>query len=105
MVAAFSDAALPPRGDARVLVCAHLRLAPDGFRLGAEGGFSVGCVAADRDRRNREDCFQHLAFWRFAANANFGRPRRPRPDGFGWGDDASAVTGLAWGIPCQAAFV
>ena len=46
------------------LVCAHLRLAAAGFRLGAARAISMGRLAAARDLRRREDRFQHFAFRR-----------------------------------------
>ena len=48
------------------LVCANLRLAAAGLRLGAARGISMGRPAGGRDLRRREDCVQHFAFRRHA---------------------------------------
>ena len=60
------DAALSPGDGACALVCANLRLAAAGFRVGAARAISMGRLTAARDRRRREDCLQHFAFRRHA---------------------------------------
>ena len=59
-----ADAALPLGDGSCAVVCANLRLAADGLRLGTARALSVGHLTAARDRRRRKDCLQHDAFRR-----------------------------------------
>jgi hypothetical protein len=76
----------PLRSDrACALACATLRVAAAGLRLGATRDISMGCVAAARDRRLREDCVPHFVFRLPAARPIVWiRRRRFRVEGAGW---------------------
>src|ERR1039457_6133731 len=78
----FLCAALSPSHGPRPLLRANLRLAADGFSMGATRSIYLGFPAPVRDLRSGEDCIQHFVSPR-AAGAAFdgagklygGRPR------------------------------
>src|SRR5260370_11765575 len=76
--------ALSPSHSSWSLLRPHLRLAADGFSLGAARSIYMGFLASVRDLRSREDCLQHYIFPHAAGGAPGGvtrtlhRLERPR---------------------------